>query len=187
MTHDPRRLREALILQMSVDDAGDAALLDALVDALPRGRAPARARARLLAAAAADPWGPFVAPLARLFEVAADAARDMLGRIDMSVGWEPLLPNAQAMHFTGGPSTAGADVGFVRVEDGTDFPAHEHLGAERNLVLRGTLVEADGTRHGPGDVFERGPGPLHAFRAEGDLIFAVVVFGVRFPGMPEPD
>ncbi len=146
---------------------------------------PPSLRGRLLRALQADPWGPFVRPLARMVDVAEAAAEALLARIDDPDAWEPLGPYIALQHLPGGPATADADVGFVRVADGVRFPLHSHAGVERTLVLRGVLVEeADGRRYPAGSRIDLEPGVTHAFRAEGELIYAVVVWDVSFLEAP---
>lgn len=178
---------------MTVDDPLRAALLAALLrddddafdlaaDVLAPAPVPPALGQRLRASLAAAPFAPFAILLARLFDVAEDRARAFLAAIPSPDGWDAMAPGIRLMHFSGGPSTAGADVGFVSVGDGLDFPRHTHGGAEHNLILRGTLTDDDGTVYRAGDTFTHAPGSAHTFRADAGLLFAVVVWDVSFDG-----
>lgn len=155
-----------------------AAVLDAAADQLLDVRPPPALRERLLRSA--SPYASFTDRVAELFHVSVEVARRYLADVGRQVGWQAFEPGCDLMHVAGGPAMAGADVGFVRVADGVAFPRHVHHGEERNLVLAGALIDADGERYEAGDDFLCEAGSDHAFRAEGELIFAVVVFGVEF-------
>lgn len=185
MSHERDLLRALLLRDLARptdDDAAEA--LDDFATSLPPQPAPASLMSRLRRAVAEEPFAPFAPPLATLFDVDEDTARAYLGRIPEDDAWEAMGPGISLLHFEGGATTAGADVGFVKVDGAIDFPSHTHGGEERNLVLRGRLVEPDGTAYGPGDVFTHRPGSHHRFRTEGDLLFAVVVWGVTFDPPP---
>lgn len=121
----------------------------------------------------------FVSPVASLFQVAESEARRMLAGL-ADAAWQVFTQGTALLHVQAGPALAGADVGFVRVEDGVAFPHHDHLGEETTIVVQGTLVEADGTRYPAGSLVRFPADSTHDFHAEGQLIFAVVVWGVRF-------
>jgi putative transcriptional regulator len=171
-----------------------AAVADSLValgDDLPAVTPRPSARDALLAAAAPAPEraGRFADALGRLIDRGADAARDLLARIHDAAAWEGSpWPGVQLMHLPGGPATAGADVGFVRVPAGARFPYHRHADTELTLVLQGAKRLDDGRVLGPGEALEMGPGSAHGFTAlEGpDLVFAVVLRGeLAFPSPPD--
>lgn len=161
--------------------------LSALSLALPRVAPTADLRARLLATAARPEhrWAPFTARLARLIDVAHDRARELLAAIVRPDPWQRLLPGVDLLHLQGGPAVAGADVGFVRVAAGGAFPEHRHLGPERVLILQGGYVDDQGQTARAGDLVELPAGSSHSFVAlpGDDLIYAVVVGGVEFPGL----
>lgn len=151
------------------------------VDLAPdRARVPGGGlRDRLVASARAERFAPFARRLAQitgLDEAGARAALALTGG-----GWE-LTPWAgcELLHFAGGPSTAGADVRFVRLQPGCRFPMHEHPSEEVLILLGALREEADGTIRRAGDRFTLTG--AHAFSAlPGEpLIYAVVVYGVRF-------
>jgi len=179
-------LRDLMLRDLGRSSDADAAeALSDLAASLPDTPAPSGLLGRLRASVAQQPFAPFAPPLASLFDVDEATARRYLDRIPDDDAWEAMGPGIRLLHFDGGPATAGADVGFVHVEGEIDFPAHRHDGEERNLILRGHLVEPDGTSYGPGDVFDHPAGSHHRFRTSGDLVFAVVVWGVTFDGPDE--
>ncbi|MEL7451469.1 MAG: cupin domain-containing protein, partial [Pseudomonadota bacterium] len=83
----------------------------------------------------------------------------------------------ELLHFAGGPAVATADCGLVRIEAGTQFPYHTHIGTETALILAGCLEDHDGQVYYPGDVSFMEPGSGHTFKAIGDddLLLAVVI------------
>jgi anti-sigma factor ChrR (cupin superfamily) len=167
-------------LLMCEEDLVDEAhpVLNLLVEDLPPVAPRPAARARLLGAARTS---RHVHLLATLFDVVASTAKAYLDQLTDASLWDVLMPGIQLMHLQGGPRTAEADVGFVKVAADLDFPPHTHGGEERNLVLSGNLTEADGTVLGAGDVFTRPAGTRHVFRTGPDgLTFAVVARGVVF-------
>lgn len=128
-------------------------------------------------------FAPFTQRLAQMMDIGLETARDYLTRAFhvATTGVSP-WPGIQLLHVEGGPATAGADVGFVRVPADTDFPPHHHAGREHTLVLQGGYVEGDRTEVKAGEQVVREADTDHVFHAlpGDDLIFAVVVFGVDF-------
>lgn len=145
---------------------------------LPPAAPPPGLRDRVLDAA--SPYRSFADRIGALFEVGADTVREYLALLGKPEVWHGFLPGCELLHVEGGPALRGADVGFVRVADGCVFPHHGHGGEERSLVMAGTLVDSDGVRHEPGELVIKGAGTEHHFRAEGEVLFAVVVWGVDF-------
>jgi quercetin dioxygenase-like cupin family protein len=179
---------EPLDPQQRADADATAEALTALAVALPPPPLPVALRARLLASAAGPArFAPFIDRLARMIDVAADLARDLLASIDQPAAWQPALaPNVQLMHLPGGPAVAAFDVGFVRVAAGTPFPPHRHVGDEHVLVLQGSYRDSTGPTVRPGDQVHMPTGTEHHFIAapERDLIYAVVVGGIEIGGLP---
>jgi predicted ChrR family anti-sigma factor len=146
---------------------------------------PAGARAALLAAATgASRFARFAEALGRLVDVGAEQASKLLDFIDNPAKWEAgPFAYLQLVHLEGGPAVAGADVGFIRVDAGTPFPKHTHLGEERVLVLQGAYRDEDGTVYRPGDTCAMPGGSAHSFQVlDGPpLIYALVLYqGVDF-------
>jgi len=120
----------------------------------------------------------FASNVAQLMDVAVEKARSLLAAIDDAGSWEPgLIPGMHLYHLEGGPRTANAIVGFIRLDPGTVFPPHTHLGEESVLVLQGGYQDEDGSIIRAGEVAIGPPGSSHMFTAaEGeDLIYLVVV------------
>ena len=141
-------------------------------------------RERLLASAAAGRLDRFAAGVARILDVAVSRAQELLAGIDRADVWtESPWPDVSLYHLEGGPATAAAIVGFVRVEPGGLFPDHEHLGEEAILVVQGSLIDTgDGSVARPGDEVHRAAGTTHAYRvADGPALvyLARVERGVR--------
>ena len=172
-------------LAAEVDAAAEA--LSTLAVALPPVRPPPGLRERLLASARGPArFAPFIDRLARLIDVAAERARELLASLELPATWQVSpAPNVHLVHLLGGPATAGADVGFVRVAAGTMFPPHRHLGEEHVLVLQGRFEDSHGTVARAGDLVDMAADSSHHLTAgpEVDLIYAVVVRGVEIEGL----
>lgn len=108
-----------------------------------------------------------------LAQVAGDAdlspedAAALLLAIDEPARWSPgPTPELGLLHFDGGPKTAGAITGFVRIAPGGRFPEHDHGGEEVGVILQGQLRDtATGLVHGRGDRLVHHPGTEHALEA----------------------
>lgn len=191
------RLAE-LSLEAGDDDRASTELValrevaSALAEALPPEPASASLRARLMASAGASEhrFAPFTRKLAQMIDVSLSRAGELLARIADPSAWIPapeIADGVELIHLQGGPATVGADVGFVRVAPGVEYPDHVHHGGERVLFLQGAQREPSGAVARAGDELELAPGSRHDFVAlPGEpLIFAVVVFDVEFPGRPD--
>jgi anti-sigma factor ChrR (cupin superfamily) len=190
---DERRAVEAAIAADPALAAELAAYEDAaglLASAAPAVRPGAHVKARLMTAVGAGRFEPQVSVFAKLFDVAVERAREMLGWIDNPRKWVPSgLPGVMAVHFAAGPACAGADTGYLELQPGAVFAFHEHVGEETTLVLAGTIIDGeDGRAYRPGDVVVKAPGTRHDFRAGPDevAISAVRAFGVRY-GLVKPN
>ena len=187
---DRVQLERELGPRLGSELAATSEALSLLAVALPPVRPPSHApalRARLLLSARGPArFAPFIDRLARLIDVAADRARELLASLERPETWLPSLgPNVALVHLPGGPAVAGADVGFVRVAAGTTFPPHRHLGPEQVLVLQGSYTDSDGSSARAGDLVHMPAGSSHHFTAgpDADLIYAVVVHGVEIEGV----
>jgi len=107
---------------------------------------------------------PFFAPVARIFDLAEGAVRDILARVDEAVGWSVFPGGARYFHFLPGPSMASQEAGVVRMAPGTTFPRHRHRAGEITIVLDGVMYDR-GQVYGPGAVIEAEPGSSHDYRA----------------------
>lgn len=132
-------------------------------------------------------FAPFIDRLARLVDLAAARAQELLAGLSRPDVWQPSPgPNVHLVHFDGGPACAGADAGFVRLDAGTPFPEHRHLGDETVLVLQGSYLDSSGATVRAGDIVRMPKGSSHHFTAgpDEDLIYAVVVFeGIEIAGI----
>jgi quercetin dioxygenase-like cupin family protein len=157
----------------------------AALASLPAQSPDASARARfLLSLKQAQRFPEFTARIAELAELAEQTVSSLLLAVDTREAWEPgPVPNVALLHFQGGPSRRDAITGFVRVDKGTAFPMHQHVGTEIVVILQGALRDSDGTVHARGEEIELGPGTSHEFSVVGEtpLIYLVVVEkGVKF-------
>jgi len=126
---------------------------------------PPALRQRLLdTVGSVDRFRPFFAPLARLFDLAEGAVREILGRVDEAAGWSVFPGGARYFHFLPGPSMATQEAGVVRMAPGTTFPRHRHRSGETTLVLDGVMYDR-GQVHGAGAIIEAEPGSIHDYRA----------------------
>ena len=190
----PSRRRAARVSDDALDELleGETALIaDALESlaaplATPTDRA---ARDRLLAALeTTHRFDDLEARVAELLDVDVDVARRMLIDVDRAEVWED-GPSATCalFHVDGGEKVRDAVTGFVRVEPGTGFPEHEHLGHETVLVLQGAFRDRAGALVSAGEVAEMPGGSSHAFEVEGELpllYLAIIQKGVVFDGTP---
>ena len=146
-------------------------------------------RARLLASVGASSpastrWSPFVAELARLFDLSTEAVRAVFARADDARAWLGFAPGVQYQHFTPGPrlaSAAGVEAGLVRLDPGVRFLRHRHVGGpEITFVLEGTMRDGDRS-HGPGSAvtWEQGTAHDYAASAENGLVIAVLHHGIQ--------
>jgi len=138
-------------------------------------------RDRLLESIASAPrLGAYAEESARLLDVALARARDYLWRIDDPTRWHPTpFPGVEALWVRGGPNTADAITGFVRVKAGTAFPMHDHLGPEQGLLLQGRIKDQTGRVYRPGDQLDMETGSQHELEALPivDAVFLAVAHG----------
>jgi len=177
----PDFVREALETEPS-DRAGVEAALVAIGDASGAESPPEALRMRILGAATKGSmrFAPFFDELGRLFDLGVDAVMSVLDRAGDESQWEAgPHPAIRIFHLAGGPLTAGADTGFVRMPAGFQFPLHRHAASERVLILEGGYQDVDGRVYRAGDVHEMGAGTEHAFSvlSDGPLLFALVLHG----------
>jgi anti-sigma factor ChrR (cupin superfamily) len=142
-------------------------------------------RARLLAALDSPVrFAPFVAELARLFDLSVEAIRAVLARVDDAATWLTFSPEITYQHFTAGPRLAAdpaAEAGLVKVAAGASFFRHRHTGGpEMTFVLQGTMRDGD-RRYGPGSLIRREQGTVHDYQAvgEGHLVIIVLHHGIQ--------
>ena len=146
------------------------------------------ARARFTQELAYDgPFASLVSSLARLADVGRDKMQELARAVADSAGWEDGPgKGVRIFHLEGGPATAGAVVGFVKVPAGGEFPEHTHSGEEKVLIMQGTLFDSfDGSVAVPGDIVVRPAESTHTTTAGDaeDCIYLVVVFdGVTVDG-----
>lgn len=159
----------------------------AFAEALPEIAPPAALKNKLMASVAEEKFSPFAAPLAKHFDLAVERVRELFKwALDSATTWTD--PPIRFLDFDGGPRTATADVGFIRLDKGLHFPWHGHTGREINFILEGTIKDFDGRVYGPGEVLIKEPGMEHEFWVgdEVDAFLGVVVEG-EIEILPHPD
>lgn len=179
------RLRADPALRAEADALSE--VLGTMALSLPPEAPPPELRERILDSIGDEVLGPlgrFSAKVAALFDLTADRARELLRRLEDAAAWSAgPCEGISLLHVAGGPRVATADVGFVRLEPGVQFPHHSHGGDEVGLILQGGFLDSDGREYHPGEAAHHGPGSDHDFTAlPGEIcVFAVVVFGgVKF-------
>jgi hypothetical protein len=144
--------------------------------------------ARLLSSIGAGAYEQYAAAMARLFDVPVDRSRELLGLIDRTSSWETALPGVHLVHFDGGPAYAAADCGFVKLDPGTAFPQHKHLGEEVSLILAGRVRDrTTGRIYGPGDEIVEPQDVEHHVVCEGNtacIYAARALNGISIAGAP---
>lgn len=140
----------------------------------------AAARNRLLSAVSAAPlrYAPFFDRLSSFLDLPLERVKEILLTVNDRTRWEAApLPGVLLMHFSGGPSVAGADVGLVRIEPDYRFPNHRHKGEERLFVLEGGYFDESGRKYQPGDVHVMAAGTTHDYTVlSGGLLAALVLY-----------
>ncbi|HKU36911.1 MAG TPA: cupin domain-containing protein [Polyangiales bacterium] len=164
-------------------------------EALPNAEPPPELRSRLLDGLSTQGrFARFAERTAQLLDISLERARALLDRLDDLTLFEPAFPGASFFWCEGGPRVANAVRGFVRVQAGTDFPEHEHIGDEIVLVLQGTFHDTTtGVTHHVGDEVLMPAGTSHAYTVPADgtdlLKLSVTREGLRAFGqsfLPRP-
>jgi hypothetical protein len=143
-------------------------------------------KARLLASVGGGRFERFVDRMTSLFDVSVDRARELLALVERPASWEHPIPGVSLIHFNGGPACANADCGFVRIAAGCKFPWHTHRGEEVNLILVGTVRDADGRLFRVGEELVEQHGSAHDLTAgEEDVVYvARATGGIEVSGQP---
>lgn len=136
-------------------------------------------RARLLESTHREHRFPdLVSLVAQDADLPVVCAADLLVAVDDPSRWSPgPAPGVTLLHFEGGPKTASAITGFVRIEPGHAFPEHDHAGAEVGVVLQGALRDsATGVVHERGARMLSHPGTAHRLEvvSRGPAIYLAV-------------
>ncbi len=188
-------LDEAEMTQVSEAVSADPALADELAALEDTALAliapltpPPDVHARLMSSIGAGAFERHASPMAKLFDVSVDRARELLGLIDRTSSWDTAMPGVHLVHFDGGAAWAAADCGFIKLDVGTAFPLHDHLGEEVSLVLAGRLRDrTSGRIYGPGDEIVANQGEEHDMFCEGEapcMYAARALNGITIGGAP---
>ena len=158
----------------------------AVLDGTAPRVAPASLKGRRLASLKSTRrFAHFEDRVAAMLQLPVARAQVVLRAFDDPGVWVRELPMAEFFWVERGSALKDAVCGFVRVDRGTTFPEHEHLGRERVLMIQGAMADVvTGERFGPGDVSEREAGSSHAYVAEDggvDMVHPVAAdVGYRF-------
>jgi anti-sigma factor ChrR (cupin superfamily) len=144
-------------------------------------------RRRLMISIGGGRFERFLAQFTKIFDLTAEAGRELLAWIEDPTKWEAMCPTAQVIHFSAGPACGGADTRFVRVAPGGTFPYHGHGGTEVTLVLAGSAITSDGKVLQLGDEVLELAGSAHDITNAGDddFIYATRVYDVDH-SVPKP-
>lgn len=165
---------------MSERDDLDDELFGALVTALPAETpAPALLDRLMKSVDAESRFGErFAAQMAAIIDSTKETAQSFLDALADATRWhESGLPGVGLFDVQGGPRVANAVVGFVRMEPGSVFPEHTHVGDEIVLIIQGGYVDSAGVMHRAGEEHRMPAGTTHAFTAAPgpDLVYLGVV------------
>ncbi len=172
-----KELEKSPELLAEVAAANDA--FSALPMALPEVKPATDVKARLMKSVA------FAADVARYADLAVETVRKLFEKIDGE--WEDgPFPGIKLIHFDGGPQACAADVGFVTLPAGLEFPTHKHHGFEVNYILEGGMIDSDGTHYGPGEAIEKTEADVHSFKIPDERDTIIFIgnngFEIIFPG-----
>jgi len=165
-----------------------AALEDAAVALIAPVTPSSDVHARLLSSIGAGPFERYTAQIAQLYDVSVDRSRELLGLMARTSSWDTALPGVHLVHFDGGPACTAADCGFVKLDPGTAFPQHQHMGEEVSLILAGRLRDrTTGRIYAPGDEIVEAQGVDHDVICEGEeacIYAARALNGISIAGAP---
>lgn len=176
---------EAAAVERAVEaDPTLAAELDSYLAIVPAVAPSPDVKARLLASVGGGRFERFADRMAKLLDVGADRARELLGLIERKASWENPVPGVHLVHFDGGPACAAADCGFVRIEPGCTFPWHTHRGEELSILLEGTVKDHEGRVWHAGDEIAQAEATAHSLTAgdDGALYVARAMNGIEVSG-----
>ena len=143
----------------------------------------ANARARLLTTLASEErFRPFFAVLDSYFAIGTEALRAVLRKLEVPASYQAApIPGVRFFHFAPGARSSFAEAGIVKLNKGSRFPRHRHLGEELNFVLEGTLIDA-GISYGPGSAVVNAAGSAHDYSAgpARDLILVAGHNGITY-------
>jgi hypothetical protein len=163
------------------DRSDDTDVLAPLAWGLSPATSSARLRERIVASAsAAGRYGIFADRMARLFDLTLDDARDLMRDLEAGVAWKATpIPGFEMIRVHAGPRCEGAMTMIGRLQPGTVFPAHRHVGEETSFVLEGGFVDTNGVAVGRGGELFKPEGTHHGFVVDldGVCLAAAVAFG----------
>jgi predicted ChrR family anti-sigma factor len=128
-----------------------------------------------------------VEKLVKMWDLGAEQVRSLFEWMK-TAHWEPSgIPGVDVLHIQPGPAAAHADAGFVRFVPGLEFPFHDHIGDELQLILDGDMTDNRGIVYRVGDTMSMPVGTTHSFVIGADgcvialsLVGGIVINGVRY-------
>ncbi len=169
----------------------DDVVFEALALALPTTGGPAASfRTKLFdRVGGPDRFLPFLDRMSDMFDLPEKGARAELDTIDDPEAWDLMAAGVEFRDFDGGPGLGDAHGGLVRLEPGSAFPAHSHVGEEKILMLQGMVEDDAGNRYRAGDMIVSADGTHHELRAIGDkeVIYAAAVVALEFDDDDDDD
>jgi|SRR5579859_48424 len=163
------------------DRSDDMDVLAPLAWGLAPTGASERLRERILASTGAEGrYGVFADRMARLFDLPLAKARDLMRDLERGVAWNATpIPGFEMIKIDTGPRCQGAMTMLARLQPGTVFPAHRHVGEETSFVLEGGFVDSHGVAVGRGGELFKPEGTHHGFVVDldGVCLAAAVAFG----------
>jgi anti-sigma factor ChrR (cupin superfamily) len=123
--------------------------------------------------------------LARMWDLGHAQIRGLLEWMK-TAQWEPSgIPGVDVLHVQPGPAVAHADAGFVRFAAGLEFPFHDHIGHELQLIMDGDMTDNGGVTYRVGDSMSMPVGSHHSFviGADGCLIALSLAGGIVINGV----
>jgi anti-sigma factor ChrR (cupin superfamily) len=99
-----------------------------------------------------------------------------------AIPWKTTSHRGVSIHFYRSDPVTGHAAVMIRMDPGSSYPAHRHVGAEELLVLRGEYVDAGGV-HRAGDYVRYEAGTSHAPKCPDGAGAACVFFAVAHQGI----
>jgi anti-sigma factor ChrR (cupin superfamily) len=179
-----RHIGECASCATQLRDAEEAVSLVAL-DLPPK--APSPAVFERLMQSTQGRYEGLVDKLARMWDLGHAQIRALLEWMK-TADWEPSgIPGVDVLHLQPGPAAAHADAGFVRFVPGMEFPFHDHIGQELQLIMDGEMTDNSGIIYRVGDSMSMPVGSTHSFviGADGCIIAlslegGIVINGVKY-------
>lgn len=129
----------------AADENFGGVLFDSLAQLAHADEADQTLRERLLSAARRrNPIEQFVSRIALILDISKKSAEHAIERLSDDEAWHATsLPGVELMNVEAGSELEDCMTAFVKIEPGSGFPEHEHLGDELLLLLQGSCVDSE--------------------------------------------